>query len=124
MGVRAQDRGDFCIAHGAQNRLDMALAMNVCGITYALSAPDGARVDNGNVFSITDNPRLRAGKGIGRSIGRENAPHQRLMLLYLACLDRVGPFHSRDMAHNGQKKKGRPVKTAPLKPTRSSQGSV
>ena len=65
MGVCAQDRGDFCIAHGAQNCLDMALAMNVCGITYALSAPDGARIDNGNVFSITDNPCLRAGISIG-----------------------------------------------------------
>jgi hypothetical protein len=77
----------------------MALAMNVCGVTHALPTPDGARVDDGNVSLIADNPRLRARIGIRRSIGCQNAPHKRLMLLNLACYDIVGPFHSGDMAH-------------------------
>ena len=100
----------------------MALAMNVCRVTHALPAPDRAGVDNGNVCPIADNPRLRARIGIRRSIGCQNAPHERLMLLNLACCDGVGPFHSGDMAHNEQKKKGRPVKTAPAEPKRDAGG--
>ncbi len=110
MRVGAEDGGDLRVAHGTQDRLDMAFTIHVLGIADAEPAPRRARIDNGNFISRADKPGLGAREGVRRRIGRQHAPNQRLMLFGFACVNTVGPVaHTRlygDGQARGQWKRG------------------
>lgn len=113
VGVGAHNRSDAGVAYRAQYSLDMPFTPNVGRVTNALAASNGARIDDSHVAAAADNPCLRSSVGVRRRIGRKHAAHERLMLFGFTCFNCVGPVHPHDMAHNGQKKKGRLSITAP-----------
>jgi len=91
MRMGAQDRGNFCIAHGAHDCLDMAFAIHVLRIADAEAASGWTRIDDCNFTSSTNQPGLGTCEGIGRWIGCKHAANQRFVLFGFACLDAVGP---------------------------------
>lgn len=92
MRVGAKNRGNFCIADGAHDCLDMAFAIHVLRIADAEAASGWARINNSNFTSGTNQPGLGAGEGIGRWIGCKHTANQRFVLFGFACVNAVGPI--------------------------------
>ncbi len=89
MGVGAEDGAYPRAVDDAHDRLDMAFAV---GVGVARNAgPRRAGVDYRDIGPGADDPRLRAGVGVGGRVGGEHAPHQRFQLFPPACADAVGP---------------------------------
>jgi hypothetical protein len=92
VGMGAEDCGDALSFHGAQNGLDMALAIYIRWIADTKAASCGAWIDYRDILASANNPSLRASECIWRRVRRQHAAHQRLMLLAISGLNCIGPF--------------------------------